>query len=175
MSLGLIQQESSSEPRVGSPKPPPGVDAGAFYNLVSQRRRRLFDNILAIDKSANNTSVVFAIEWRGWRLLFPGDAEHRAWKEMNRRKLLNPVHFIKVGHHGSWNGTPPVELLDKVLPQHAHDRRSRRALVSTHEGTYPEVPSRETLDELRRRCEEVISIGEPEDGLFVDIDFSEDT
>ena len=174
MSLGLTEQESVAEARVGSPIPPPGVDAGAFYNLVNRRRYRLFDNILAIDKAANNTSVVFVLEWRGWRLLFPGDAEHRAWKEMNKQGFLNPVHFIKVGHHGSWNGTPQLDLLDKVLPQNAHDGRTRRALVSTHEGTYLEVPSAETLEELRHRCEEVIPIGEPEDALFVDIHFPDE-
>lgn len=173
MGLGLDDSEAGSALPVSSLKPPPGVDAGAFFNLVEKRQRGIFDNLLAIDRAANNTSLVFSLEWRGWRLLFPGDAEHRAWLEMHKRGLLKPVHFLKVGHHGSWNGTPPPELLEQVLPVQAPDGRERRALVSTHDGTYTGVPNRETLDELRRRCHDVISIGESEDHLFVDIHFPE--
>jgi hypothetical protein len=54
------------------------VDAGAFYDLVESRRRGFEDNLLAIDAANNNTSVVLLLEWRGWRLLFPGDAEVRS-------------------------------------------------------------------------------------------------
>ena len=35
------------------------------------------DTILAIDKAANNTLIVLEVRWRGWRLLFGGDAEER--------------------------------------------------------------------------------------------------
>jgi beta-lactamase superfamily II metal-dependent hydrolase len=173
MGLGVADTADGRESQIGSLKPPPGVDAGAFFNLVEKRQRGIFDNLLAIDRAANNTSLVFSLEWRGWRLLFPGDAEHRAWLEMHKRGVLKPVHFLKVGHHGSWNGTPPPELLEQLLPLQAPDGRERRALVSTHNGTYTGVPNRETLDDLRRHCKAVISIGEPEDPLFVDIHFPE--
>ena len=46
-----------------------------------------------IDSAANNTSVVFAFEWRGWRLLFPGDAEHGSWKTMHKHGLLSTSTF----------------------------------------------------------------------------------
>jgi len=42
--------------------PPQGVDAGAFYNLV-QLRNNIGDTLLQIDKAANNTSIVFCLEW----------------------------------------------------------------------------------------------------------------
>ena len=42
----------------------------------------LGDSMLFIDRAANNTSVVFAVEWRGWQLLFPGDAELASWATM---------------------------------------------------------------------------------------------
>ena len=58
--------------------PPSGVDAGAFYNLVDKRKRTYLDNLLSIDKAKNNSSLVFLLEWRGWKLLFPADAEKRA-------------------------------------------------------------------------------------------------
>ena len=155
------------------PLPPPGVDAGAFYRLVERRRRGVFDNLRQIDKAANDSSVVFVLEWRGWRLLFPGDAEERAWKEMGKRDLPSPVHFLKVGHHGSHNGTPGGELLDAILPPAPPDDRPRSALVSTHEGTYNNVPDVHTLDELAERCA-VSRIGESGDALFTDLFFPDE-
>lgn len=135
------------------PTPPPGVDAGAFYDLVDMRQRGFVDNMLAIDKAANNTSIVFCLEWRGWKLLFPGDAELRSWQTMDKHRLLEPVDFLKVGHHGSHNGTPPLELLNKILPHPARADRRPRAVVSTCAGAYNNVPDPDTMDELRRRCD----------------------
>ena len=153
------------------PIPPAGVDAGAFYDFVDRRQRGIFDNLLKIDKASNNTSVVMLIEWRGWRLLFPGDAESRSWKEMNKRDLLRPVHMLKLGHHGSHNGTPTGELLEKILPVVPHDDRSRSALLSTHEGTYNKVPDVHTLNEITARCDTIARIGEADDDLFIDLNF----
>lgn len=153
-----------------TPIPPRGVDSGAFYALVESRRRGVFDNLLAIDRAANNSSVVFALEWRGWRLLFPGDAEHRSWREMDKRGLLRPVHFLKVSHHGSWNGTPEGEILDKILPMPPPDGRKRRAAVSTCTDTYPGVPDEELLEQLKTRCE-VRSVEDAPSELFFDVTF----
>jgi beta-lactamase superfamily II metal-dependent hydrolase len=133
--------------------PPAGVDAGAFYDLVNSRERGYLENLLTIDQAANNTSVVLCVQWRGWRLLFPGDAEHRSWKTMQREGRLKPVHFLKVGHHGSPNGTPPQELLDLVLPETPADDRPRTAAVSTCIDTYPGLPDRKTLARVAQRCE----------------------
>ena len=123
-----------------NPLPPSGVDAGAFYNLVEARLRGIGDNILAIDKAANNTSVVFLLQWRGWRLLFAGDAEVRSWKTMNREGVLKPVHFLKVSHHGSHNGTPEDDIFEASCP-------SRRPTTDAHrrhlhlDRTYPGIPT----------------------------------
>ncbi|MFC1825482.1 hypothetical protein ACFL9T_22445 [Thermodesulfobacteriota bacterium] len=81
--------------------PPSGVDAGAFYDLVEARSNGFADNLLAIDKAGNNTSVVFLLRWRGWRLLFTGDAEVSSWQTMHDSGLLHQADFMKVGHHGS--------------------------------------------------------------------------
>jgi hypothetical protein len=153
--------------------PPPGVDAGAFYNLINMRRG-YFENLLAIDKAANNTSVVFCLEWRGWRLLFAADAEERSWKEMGKRNVLKPVHFIKVSHHGSHNGTPDTDLLDTVFPPKPHDDRPRCSLVSTYEGVYGGVPDdASTLGLIEKRCDRLYDTREetPEPGDYVDIEF----
>lgn len=172
MALAMVPDggEAGGAAPAPDPLPPPGVDAGAFYNLVAQRRRGVFDNLLSIDQAANDTSIVFLLKWRGWRLLFPGDAEERSWKEMGKRNLVGPVHFLKVGHHGSHNGTPGGALLDTLLPLEPADGRPRQALVSTHEGTYNNVPDSHTLEELGRRCR-VVRIGEAADGLFTDLLF----
>jgi len=134
--------------------PPPGVDAGVFADLLARRRRAVGGNMLAIDKANNNTSVVLNIEWLGWRLLFPGDAEQASWWSMSEQHLLAPVHILKVAHHGSWNGTPPDEILESILPgDHSPDGRPRYALVSTHRGGYDSVPHQPTLDRIATRAE----------------------
>lgn len=145
-------------PALAAAVPPAGVDAGVFYDLVTARRRGLSDSLLQIDTANNNTSIVFSLEWRGWRLLFPGDAEERSWKIMKREGQLAPIHFLKVGHHGSHNGTPPPELLDDVLPPKPPDEKPRYAGLSTCNDVYGEseetaVPHQQTMEDLRKRCQ----------------------
>lgn len=157
MALNVAAPAAAGEPpTLVTPKPPSGVDAGAFYNLITLRRHGLADNLLAIDRAANNSSVVLYLEWRGWRLLFPGDAERKSWEIMDRHGLLKPVHFLKVSHHGSANGTPPPPLLDKLLPPTPPDDRPRRAVVSTYPGVYSGVPDELTLAEIASRCQELV-------------------
>lgn len=136
-----------------TPTPPAGVDAGAFYNLLEARRRGIADNLFAIDQAANNSSVVFSLAWRGWRLLFAGDAEIRSWKTMEREGVLEPVHFLKVSHHGSHNGTPDAQILEAVLPARRPDRRKRYAVISTYERTYSGIPHTPTNTKLMARCD----------------------
>lgn len=170
VALGVTSGGANGTPMLEVPKPPRGVDSGAFYGLVTSRRRGVYDNLLQIDRAANNSSVVFSLEWRGYRLLFPGDAEHRSWKEMDKRGLLKPVHFLKVSHHGSWNGTPTGELLDKILPLPPPDDRKRYAAISTWEKTYNNVPDTETRNELAKRCR-VRSVEDARDKLYFDVKF----
>jgi hypothetical protein len=134
------------------PLPPPGVDAGAFYDLVDARASGIADNLLAIDKAANNTSLVICIEWRGWRLLFTGDAELESWEKMDDAGLLKAVDFLKVSHHGSHNGTPDPEILDKVLPLPGNGRGKARAVVSTWEDAYPGIPHDPTDAKIKKRA-----------------------
>jgi beta-lactamase superfamily II metal-dependent hydrolase len=153
MALGVTDEspdaDPDTEPARTTPTPLRGVDAGAFYNLVHLREGGYIENLLAIDKAANNSSIVFCLEWRGWRLLFPGDAEIRSWKEMNKEGVLSPIHFLKISHHGSHNGTPDADLLNKILPvPKPDDGKERRAAVSTFEDTYSGIPHEETFDEL---------------------------
>lgn len=142
-----------------NPKPPAGVDTGAFYNLVEIRSRGYMDNILAIDKAANNTSIVFCLHWHEWKLLFTGDAEHRSWEVMKDSKVLQAVHFLKVSHHGSHTGLPPDKILNTILPKESKDGRKRVAVVPTYPSTYKDVPAEKLLeDELAPRCDGLIYI-----------------
>lgn len=127
--------------------PPAGVDAGAFFNLIDSRRQ-FAESLLAIDKAKNNTSVVCYIEWRGWRLLFTGDAEIKSWKIMRDKKKLKEVDFLKISHHGSHNGTPGEDILDKILPRREKKEKERIAVVSTWHDTYSGVPDPATLKRL---------------------------
>ena len=155
--------------------PPPGVDAESFYNLVELRGLALHENLLSIDKAANNTSVVFTIEWRGWKLLFSGDAELRGWATMAKNNALSPVHFLKVSHHGSHNGTPPDDILDLILPPVATGDRGRVALASSYPGTYGGIPHEPTDNRLSARAILAKTLREPiePEALAVDIEFSD--
>ena len=157
-------------------RPPAGVDPRAFDRLLESWKSGIGGNLLAIDRAANNTSVVFTLEWRGWRLLFPGDAERRSWSTIDRKVLarrggFKPVHFIKVAHHGSHNATPDSAVLDKLLPLAATDDRKRVALVSTCPGTYYGVPHEATLERMRQRCDAVFSTTEVAPGQAVEVVF----
>lgn len=186
MSLGITTRKRKRSRKkkhtLSNIVPPSGVDAGAFYNLVKMREM-IYENLLQLDKAENNTSIVFCIEWRGYRLLFTGDAEERSWKEMNKlpkeKKVLKPVHFLKISHHGSVNGTPEPEILDEFFPLNPVDGKPRIALVSSLEGAYHgTVPDPTTLSKIKERCEYLHILHEEtrKTGEFLDIEFpSEDS
>ncbi|MEJ2733043.1 MAG: hypothetical protein P8189_05635 [Anaerolineae bacterium] len=177
MALNVTPGETAEdEPALTRVFPPAGVDAGAFYDLVSSRQGTFLDNLLAIDKAKNNTSLVLLLEWRGWKLLFPADAERKSWRMMDQHHQLQEVHFLKVSHHGSHTGMPPAEMLDQLLPgegQVASDGRPRYAVVSTAPQTYSSVPDPDTLAELRGRCTLYSTKEDVEDAghLYIDLEF----
>jgi hypothetical protein len=154
--LTTADQVAATPPAGDTPRslsvPPVGVEPGAFFDLQASRRNGTRRRIMEIDKANNNTSVVIELEWRGWRLLFPGDAEIGSWKTMHDRGVLRPVHFVKVAHHGSHNGTYD-EQFDELLPELSDDGRERHALVSTHDGDWDSVPDTDgTLSLYSSRC-----------------------
>lgn len=152
--------------------PPAGVSAGHFFDLVEFRSSGLMANLRTIDKAANNSSLALEFEWNGWRLLFPGDAEEKSWEMMDREAKLRPVHFLKVSHHGSSNGSPPPQI-DKVLPETALDGKPRIVVVSTHDGSYSGVPDGDTLHLLAARAQLCDTRSIP-DGSWFDITFPAD-
>lgn len=146
------------------PVPPAGVDATAFFDLVSARADGAHMNALAIDKARNNSSVVFTLTCNDRVLLFTGDAEIRSWRTMNKLHndpestfRMGPVDFIKVAHHGSHNGTPDDDILDIILPRDKPHPGRRVAGVSTCKGTYNNVPDPHTSDRLIQRVDELVT------------------
>lgn len=126
-------------------------------------------------KLKNNTSVVLLLEWRGRRLLFTGDAEWKGksvkkgrrngcWDVMlkmdeNKAHLSKPLDFLKVGHHGSVNGTPFVDkedveqsILDKILPKGGKAQVVVSTLAGKH-GEQKEVPYHLLMKELGFRID----------------------
>ncbi len=155
---GAVDDAGDPDPTAGAAlerlSPPAGIDPTAFANLIAHLSGGVGDWMLAIDKARNDTSVVLQIEWRGWRLLFAADAEHKSWRHMHRPargRRLQPVHFLKVSHHGSRTGMPGDEAFDVLLPPDPPDDRPRYAAVSTHDGHWDSVPDGDVLDRVRSR------------------------
>lgn len=152
--------------------PPAGVSAEHFFDLVEFRSNGMTANLRTIDKAANNSSVAIELEWSGWRLLFPGDAEEKSWEMMDRTNELKPVHFLKISHHGSKNGSPRHQL-DKVLPEESPDGQPRFAVVSTRDGAYSGVPDTDTLTLMagRTKLQDTRTLNE---GGWFDVTFPDD-
>jgi hypothetical protein len=169
--LGVSLDESGPGAMpAGAVTPPAGVAAGDFFDLVAFRASGMSANLRTIDKAANNSSVAIELEWRGWRLLFPGDAEEKSWEIMDRKGLLKPAHFLKISHHGSKNGSP-LEQIDKVFPAQPHDGRRRACVVSTSVGAYPGVPDEDSLALLKARADEYHDTRDIAPGKWHDVVF----
>jgi beta-lactamase superfamily II metal-dependent hydrolase len=145
----LQSETSERDVSAGRPMPLPGIDGGAFYRLIDNMNGACAEGVYAIDQAANNTSVVFELTWRGNRLLFTGDAELKSWQLMDNKTALQPVDFIKIGHHGSCNAAPKAPILEKILPKER--QHEAVAVVSYFPGTYSGVPDPEALAEIGTR------------------------
>jgi hypothetical protein len=172
MALGMVGMTtpagSGAKPMTVKPAAPKGVKQDDLDRLVDARRHGYVENLLAIDEAENNTSVVFCLNWRGWKLLFTGDAEVRSWKTMNKHNVLSPVHFFKVSHHGSANGMPTLDLLKRMLPRD----HEMEALLSTYPDVYSGVPDNGMVQMLETQGVKVRSVhDEVETGNFIDIEF----
>ena len=169
---GTGAEGSSKKIPASHPKPPKDVDPEGFKKLVESLGSGYIDNLLAIDKAANNTSIVFCLNWRGWKLLFAGDAEVRSWKTMGKHNVIEPVHFFKISHHGSINGMPPPRFLDVMFPGDSYDGREPKALLTSYKGVYNNVPDDTVTKILEERGVKVHSLSEGAAlGNYIDIDF----
>ena len=148
--------------RRSNPGAPPHMAPDEFERLKDEVAELDIGDIFAIDKAQNNPRLVVRITVGGKTLLFCGDAEEESWALMKAKRLLGPVDFLKVAHHGSVNGMPfdgAHAVLDTVL------KKGKRtiALVSTCRGAYPArseatvIPSARLMTLLQQRCKRVVN------------------
>jgi hypothetical protein len=102
-----------------------------------------------LEAAENGTSLVLMFRFGQTHLLFTGDAEWGTWEVALARwePLLRRTAFFKVGHHGSFNATPP--RLVELLPQTA------LAMAPTRHGDHNNVPLRSLMTALRARLTRV--------------------
>jgi hypothetical protein len=194
---GLQEVSSSARPeaeRSEGPGPAPtNISAGDFRRLQSG----MLSNGLAFaakdTKIQNNMSVVLLIEWKKRRLLFVGDAEWERefglnkdngswnvmWHKYRETHLKDPIDFLKIGHHGSINATPPAaelkpkpkpgadpgpasiyRMLDTLLPAPKPGKKpTAKAIISTEREFYNPIPECAVLVDLARRVSNTRSYG----------------
>lgn len=127
--------------------------------LRTLRGQQLQGLVRILDKAMNNTSVILLLEVGGKKLLFPGDAQIENWEYAlsldDSLKLLEDVHFYKVGHHGSRNATPRTLWKNFAQKLSAEEKGDRlQTLVSTmkgkhgHQESNTEVPRATLVKEL---------------------------
>ncbi|HEV7507055.1 MAG TPA: metallohydrolase [Thermoanaerobaculia bacterium] len=171
------------------PVQPANISATDFHVLQS----RMLSNGLAFaakeSSIQNNLSVVLLIEWKKRRLLFVGDAEWEGefkegkhngswnvmWEKHRTTHLNAAVDFLKIGHHGSINATPPpaetrpkskqtpdgiYAVLDTILPVPKDGASpTAQAIVSTEREFYNPIPECKLLVDLARRVSNTSSYG----------------
>ncbi len=165
---GVAPTETPPVAANAPPLPPPGVDGGAFYELIGRMDGSYSESAFAIDKAGNNTSVVFELTWRGRRLLFTGDAEQANWQQIVDKASLSPVDVLKMAHHGSSNGMPPLAALDKILPKER--RHSAVAILSTFPGDpFESVPDAATVNAIKTRTSNIYCTNDVADGTPVKV------
>lgn len=59
-------------------------------------------------KYVNNSSIVVAVEYKNWKIIFPGDIESSAWIKLLKRQrfqdLIKGTAFFVASHHGHSSG-----------------------------------------------------------------------
>lgn len=58
----------------------------------------------------NNLSLILAIDWRGHRIILPGDAQRLAEGAVAARIPAGPIDYLKAAHHGSHTSNTAVWL-----------------------------------------------------------------
>lgn len=68
----------------------------------------------ALDGAMNNYSAILLLEYRGTRILLPGDTNRLGYGEIGPADL--PAHLFKVGHHGQRDGADAA-LAEAIRPK----------------------------------------------------------
>jgi beta-lactamase superfamily II metal-dependent hydrolase len=144
------------DPQASPVKLPKNISAQDFQQLTGRMHANALAAADLAGEAANNLSVVLLLEWRGYRLLFTGDAEWNSaddgavkagrsngswnvmWQE-HRDDLCQPLNFLKLGHHGSVNATPWTPLNPKTHVEHGINQILDHILPRPAEGEKPKA------------------------------------
>lgn len=112
------------------------IDKDTFFYILHPANELIKDNIL------NNNSIVTKLYYRNFSILFTGDIEEIAEKELIKKYESSSIlrsTVLKVGHHGSKTSSTK-ELLEKVKP--------KIALIGVGENNNFGHPNSEVLNRL---------------------------
>jgi len=90
------------------------LERGCLELYEQQDERTFLQKLDALDARMNNYSLVLLLEYRGTRLLLPGDTNCLGYGDVAPTDLN--AHLFKVGHHGQKDGVTQ-ELLDAIGPK----------------------------------------------------------
>jgi hypothetical protein len=158
--LGSVKGKSKDREERLPPTAPSHMAQDEFDHLREDISELDMADLLAIDKAANNTSLVIRINIGGKTMLFTGDAEAESWAIMKQKELLEPVDILKVAHHGSINGMP-FEGDESVVPLLLKRGKNTKSIVSTRKGVYghtseSEIPNKRLMALLKKKCKSVL-------------------
>lgn len=119
------------------------VNSPALANeidLDKVKLRTLYAVSINAEENLNNCSVVYLLEYQGFKMLLTGDIEKKVEKKLLRQSgLLPDVDVLKVAHHGS-NSSSALEFVDKVKPE--------VCLISVGKNNRYKHPGKKALDIL---------------------------
>ncbi len=116
------------------------------------RGDQLLQFVTVLDKHINNTSVVLLLEFGGFRMLFPGDAEVAAWQgimsDAKAEASIEKIDLYKVGHHGSNNATPIKSLWEKLIADRDKDNPLHCVLSTQTTKFQGSIPNKTLLETM---------------------------
>lgn len=103
---------------------------------------------------ANNSSVVYGIEFYGRIMVLPGDLEQDGFRAMSGHSPcqgnLSLTHYYIVSHHGSLNGHPDVKCMSKGAPNPKPltcvSKNVKKAILMGRNGAYRGIYSPSVID-----------------------------
>lgn len=102
-----------------------GMSINHNFYLTPEKAKKVDEN-----KYINNSSIPVFMEYKGWKITFPGDLEQKGWLELLKldgfKKLLNGTSFFITSHHGHSSGYCK-EIYDCMGKPHFN-------IVSAHKG-----------------------------------------
>ena len=121
------------------------VSAGQQFSLGRVRVTVLGPQEL--DEDVNNQSVVLRVDYGALSLLFTGDAEKSAERDLIKREMPLEADILHVGHHGSATSSCDA-FLKAVMPDYA--------VISVGQDNAYNLPAPSVLDRLKNSGTQIL-------------------